>query len=65
MGSIFDPFVTSKPTGMGMGLSVSRTIVRAHGGKIWAENDAEGGAVFRIVLPAVPGRDDPPPVMTP
>ena len=33
----------------------------AHGGKIWAENDAEGGAVFRIVLPAVPGRDDRPP----
>ena len=65
VGSIFDPFVTSKPTGMGMGLSVSRTVVRAHGGKIWAENDAEGGAVFRIVLPAVPGRDDPPPVMTP
>ena len=65
VGSIFDPFVTSKSTGMGMGLSVSRTIVRAHGGKIWAENDAEGGAVFRIVLPAVPGRDDPPPVMTP
>lgn len=65
VGSIFDPFVTSKPTGMGMGLSVSRTIVRAHGGKIWAENDAEGGAVFCIVLPAVPGRDDPPPVMTP
>jgi PAS domain S-box-containing protein len=65
VGSIFDPFVTSKSTGMGMGLSVSRTIVRAHGGKIWAENDAAGGAAFRIVLPAVPGRDDPPPVVTP
>ena len=55
MATIFDPFVTTKGAGMGMGLSVSRTIVRAHGGKIWAENDPEGGAVVRIVLPAEPG----------
>jgi two-component system sensor kinase FixL len=55
VATIFDPFVTSKGAGMGMGLSVSRTIVRAHGGKIWAENDPEGGAVVRIVLPAEPG----------
>ena len=57
--TIFDPFVTTKPTGMGMGLSVSRTIIRAHGGKIWAENDPGGGAVVHVVLPAEAGRDDP------
>jgi signal transduction histidine kinase len=37
---------------MGMGLSIARTIVEAHDGRIWAENDGEGGAVFRIVLPS-------------
>lgn len=63
--SIFDPFVTTKSTGMGMGLSVSRTIVRAHEGKIWAENAPEGGAVVHLVLPGVPGRDDPSPAVRP
>lgn len=51
---IFEPFYTSKATGMGMGLSVSRTIVEAHGGRIWAENGAENGAdlgaTFRVRL---------------
>ena len=65
--AIFEPFVTTKPTGMGMGLSVSRTIVRAHGGKIWAKNDPEGGAVIHVALPADPDREQigPPPTSAP
>jgi PAS domain S-box-containing protein len=49
---LFEPFYTSKPNGMGMGLSIARTIIEAHRGRIWAENNASGGAVFRITLPA-------------
>lgn len=48
---IFDAFFTDKPTGMGLGLSVCRTIVQSHGGRLWAENLPEGGAVFRMTLP--------------
>jgi two-component system sensor kinase FixL len=48
---IFEPFFTTKTSGMGIGLSVSRTIVDAHGGKLWAENAPAGGAVFHVRLP--------------
>jgi len=48
---IFDPFFTTKPRGMGMGLPISRTIIEAHHGRIWAENRRAGGALFRITLP--------------
>ena len=48
---IFDPFFTTKPKGMGMGLPISRTIIEAHSGRIWAENRPEGGASFRFTLP--------------
>jgi signal transduction histidine kinase len=48
---IFDPFVTSKPSGMGLGLSISRTIIEAHGGRIRAENLPLGGAAVHFTLP--------------
>jgi len=48
---IFEPFFTTKDTGMGMGLSIARTIIASHGGRIWAANRREGGAVLRFTLP--------------
>jgi signal transduction histidine kinase len=51
LAEIFDPFFTTKDLGMGIGLSIARTIVQAHKGQIWAENLAEGGAVFRLSVP--------------
>jgi signal transduction histidine kinase len=48
---IFVPFFSTKAQGMGMGLSIARTIIEVHGGQIWAENKTGGGAVFRILLP--------------
>jgi two-component system sensor kinase FixL len=58
-GQLFQPFVTSKATGMGVGLSISRTIIEAHGGRIWAEPNPGGGTVFRFTLNTI-GKDEAP-----
>ena len=49
--SIFDPFITSKRDGLGIGLAISRTIVERHSGKVWAANNPDRGATFSITLP--------------
>jgi two-component system sensor kinase FixL len=49
---LFQPFVTSKQNGMGIGLSICRTIVEAHGGRIWFEPRAEGGTAFHFTVPS-------------
>ena len=51
MADIFRPFFTTKTHGLGMGLSISRSMVETHGGKLWAENVADGGAIFWIEMP--------------
>lgn len=52
---LFDAFYTNKPDGMGLGLSTSRAIIDAHGGRLWAESNAPRGATFRLKLPVVRG----------
>jgi signal transduction histidine kinase len=49
---IFEPFFTTKSGGMGLGLAVCRTIVSSHGGRLWLQNNPEGGATVHLVLPA-------------
>jgi signal transduction histidine kinase len=50
--AIFAPFHTTKPKGMGLGLAICKSIIEAHGGKIWADNNSDGGTIFSLTLPA-------------
>ena len=61
-GQLFEPFFTTKPAGegLGLGLAISRDIVREFGGELTAENRPEGGARFILQLPAAPGENEPP-----
>ena len=52
---LFHAFATSKPTGMGIGLSISRNIVEAHNGRLWFEANPAGGTIFHLTLPLSAG----------
>ena len=51
----FEAFYSTKPQGLGMGLAISRSIIEAHGGRLWAETVESGGALFQLTLPNVGG----------
>jgi len=52
MPLLFEPFFTTKPGGLGMGLPINKTIIEAHAGRLWGENNTDRGTTFHVVLPA-------------
>jgi C4-dicarboxylate-specific signal transduction histidine kinase len=52
MNRLFEPFFTTRPNGMGMGLAISRSIIEVHGGRLWAESNGSTGSVFHFTLPS-------------
>jgi two-component system sensor kinase FixL len=59
LDSVFEPFMSTKKTGTGIGLAICKTIVGAHGGRIRAERNPGGGAILRFTLPVAPSRGAP------
>jgi two-component system sensor kinase FixL len=59
IGDVFKPFATTKPHGLGLGLSISRSIVSMHGGHLWAESNGDRGATFHVMLPATRAAEGP------
>lgn len=55
LASVFDAFFTTKPTGIGVGLAISRSIVESHGGRIWAQSEPGQGATFQFTMPLAKG----------
>ena len=56
--TVFEPFITTKSKGMGLGLAVCRTIITAHGGLIYASNNKDGGATITFTLPGLPAKEN-------
>jgi two-component system sensor kinase FixL len=57
LDKIFQPFYTTRRDGLGMGLAICRSIIEAHGGRLWAENNPDRGATFCFTLPVDEGRE--------
>ncbi|MHC4108315.1 MAG: ATP-binding protein, partial [Planctomycetota bacterium] len=55
---IFEPYVTTKPDGLGLGLAISRSIIEAHGGRLWTQPHSGRGATFRFTVPIADGADE-------
>jgi signal transduction histidine kinase len=53
LGSIFEPFVTTKPKGSGLGLAICSRIIERHGGRLTASSDGKNGSLFQVVLPTI------------